>query len=452
MPPWTFHILSFGCKVNQYEGQSLQEAWQRQGGVPCEDPAEAQVVCVNTCAITAKAERNARNAVARLRREAPGARIVLTGCATDLYRDKRHRPSTPFPVPDLLVRQGDKAALLEDPVGLLDGTRTPSPSPEPGTAFPPFDVSACTRARPVVKLQDGCSHGCAFCIVPQARGGPASRPFQDVLAECRRLLEAGFPELVLSGINLAQYRHEGMDFWDMIAALDAALAPDHAGTARLRISSLKPSQLDARGTDILAGARLLCPHLHVSLQHASPSVLAAMKRPPSSADDLEAALERLRPHWPVMGLGADIMTGFPGETEEDVEGLLAYLERIRPTYAHVFPFSRRPGTAAWDMEPVVPRREKNARAARVRDEVARSRDAFLRGQTTLERVDVVADRDQPAVRLPDGRPRFKGIDQYYVPCYFPGPERPGRLRPMRPAGLVGKGMLVEPMPTTGDEP
>ena len=209
MPAWKFFLVTFGCKVNQYETQSLREAWLAQGGEECESPAAADVVCVNSCAITAKGERDARNAVFRLRREAPGARLILTGCAARLFADFKPRPGAIWAAPDLLVPQEEKSSLLRGPWADLDaapgytpgsamddtpdGTPqtaavAPALSPAAGPHFPPFHISAFKRARPVLKVQDGCAHRCTYCIVPQTRGKPRSRPPEEIIAEARRLL------------------------------------------------------------------------------------------------------------------------------------------------------------------------------------------------------------------------------------------------------------------------
>jgi len=439
MPAWTFHILTFGCKVNQYESQALREAWQGLGGAECAQAADADVICINSCAITARGERDARNAVFRLRRAAPAARIILTGCATRLFADFVPRPGAAYALPDWLVPQEDKNLLLR------------GPWPESGdsskqSAWPPFKVSHFWRARPVLKVQDGCAHRCTYCIVPLTRGKPRSRPPQAVLEEARRLLRAGHAELMLSGINLHQYGRDEPsygDFWDLLAFLDASLAPEFAGRARLRISSLEPSQLDARGLEVLASCRLLCPHLHISLQHASPLVLKRMGRGHYSAAMLEKAVTALARHWPVFGLGADILTGFPGEGEEDMELLLALIRRLPLSYAHVFPYSRRPGTAAAGFPHQLPQVLKQERAACLRAAVAERQREFWLSQLGLEGMMVVADHTATAA---EGTVQGtgKGVNQYYVPCRFsvPAGQQLSGILPVRSLCLAPDGLEV----------
>jgi len=169
MQAWKFYFITFGCKVNQYETQSLREAWQARGGVECDDPAQADVVCVNSCAITARGERDARNAVFRLRRAAPAARLILTGCAARLFEDFRRHGHEDCVQPDLVLPQGDKRLLLAGP--WTEEAQAPAGEAQ-APSYPPFAISGFRRARPVLKVQDGCQHRCTYCIVPLTRPLP----------------------------------------------------------------------------------------------------------------------------------------------------------------------------------------------------------------------------------------------------------------------------------------
>ncbi|MBB5142887.1 MiaB/RimO family radical SAM methylthiotransferase [Desulfovibrio intestinalis] len=499
MSIWKFLLVTFGCKVNQYETQSLREAWQKLGGVECSSPAEADVICVNSCAITSKGERDARNAVFRLRREAPKARLILTGCAARLFADYKPRPGATWAAPDLLVAQEHKDTLLQGPwvtpsfalhnlapdseqsaeKTAVKKTQEKLPEVEKSTstvapeasaaaqqqAFPPFAISTFKRARPVLKVQDGCAHRCTYCIVPLTRGRPHSRPAEDIIAEARRLLEAGHVEIMISGINLGQYgrgnEHMG-DFWNLLRTLDAALAPEFAGQARFRISSLEPGQLNERGLDIIRGCSLLCPHLHISLQHGSQSVLKRMGRGHYTAAMLEKAVTSLAAHWPVMGLGADIIAGFPGETEDDVQELLALIERLPLSYAHVFPYSRRPGTAAERFDQQVPNPLKLERAARIRQAVAQKQRDFLDAQLSLPHMLLAADVSGMGHNTPQQHPvkQIKGVNEYYAACFMnnrpnsenesslpsPALQANAGLLAVRPVDVTDKGLLVEKLP------
>lgn len=435
--------MTFGCKVNQYESQAIRESWQARGGSPVPVPDAADVVLINSCAVTARAERDARNAVFRVRRAAPEARILLAGCAARLFQTFRPRPGAAWAEPDLCLGNEAKASLLDGPWPDACGEQALQ-------GYPPFRIRAFSRARAVLKVQDGCVHRCTYCIVPQTRGAPRSRPPQEALAEARTLLAAGHVELVLSGINLGQYgrdRPEYGDFWQLLRFLDAELAPEFAGRARLRVSSLEPSQLDMRGREVLDGCRMVCPHLHISLQHASQAVLRRMGRGHYSAAMLETALAEMASFWPRMGLGADILVGFPGETEEDFQVLLETVERLPLSYAHVFPYSRRPGTAAARFEGHLPARLRLERAATARAAVERRRRHFWEAQRQLPRMFIAPDDGAPT----GGHGLQKGVNEYYVPCRFASPLPAGAasghrtLVEARPVGLDARGLLVEPV-------
>ncbi len=418
----TFHIATLGCKINQYESQALREAWTGRGWTECDDPAGAAVVLVSACAVTARAVSDARKLVRQMARQAPEARLVVTGCAAQvLGADMAALPGV-----DAVVPQGRKADLLADP--LADGPpQAAANAPSTSRAFPDFRVRGAQRSRPVCKVQDGCSHCCTYCIVPLARGRAASREPAEVCAEVRAMFEAGYGEVVLSGINLGQYGRgltEKTDFWDLLALLDRDLGPQWAGRARLRLSSLDPGMLGPKALDVLAASRLACPHLHLSLQSLAPSVLSRMGRAhygPSEVAGFVADLARI---WPVFGLVADLLVGFPGETDEEFEACRQAVAALPLTYAHVFPYSRRPGTRAADMPGQTPHAVKKARAAALRALAGERRAVFARALAGLPRLTVAV--------LGDGR----GLTEHYAHCRLRGGDglRPGALAEAAPTG------------------
>lgn len=430
MKVWTFHIRTFGCKVNQYESQSICEAWEALGGKEVTDPALAEIALINSCAITAQGERDARHALYQLRRAAPHARRILTGCSARLVADALGDADRP----DVLVPQEAKSALLGDPRNLSESV-TPVPPPRP---YPPLRISRFRRARPVLKVQDGCSHRCTYCIVPLTRGPAVSRMPQDVLEEARRLLNAGHREIMISGINLHHYGRDlgpNITFWTLLDLLERELASQWIGRARLRISSLEPSQLDARGTDSLAASRLVCPHVHLSLQSGSPAVLRRMGRGHYRPEMLMESLKALRHAWPVMGLGADILMGFPDETTAQVEETLAVVAALPLTYAHVFPYSRRPGTAATDFPGQIAHQEKLERAAAVRNAVDHKQREFVRKLLRQSLVHVA----------PDGTGSGKGVNEWYTACRFRAlPQLQGHeILAARPVDVEDTALVVE---------
>ncbi len=429
-----FHIATLGCKVNQYESEALRQAWLAAGAEESPDPARASVILINTCAITARAVSDVRQMVRRLHRAAPAARIMLTGCAAQLSGPE-YTGIAELPGIHRIVPQPEKQSLL----ALFSPAAAPGASP----AFPPFSIADFTRARPILKVQDGCSHRCAFCVVPLARGAAVSRPFKDVADELRRLLEAGFREIVLAGVNLRQFGPDlpaslespaAPDFWDLLNHLEARFAPEWAGRARLRLSSLEPGQLNEKALDTFARGRLLCPHLHLSLQSGSRDVLRRMGRGHYSPDTLAPFFNRLAAIWPTFALGADLLIGFPGESDGDFAQTLDLARDLPMTYGHVFPYSRRPGTPAAGFPNQIAKAEKDARSALLRAELAEKKTAFTRRLLAL-----------PSLTVSQEGARGRGLCEFYITCELPAHAKPGReLIQGIPAGLRGDRILVSP--------
>ncbi|MEF3698867.1 MiaB/RimO family radical SAM methylthiotransferase [Desulfolutivibrio sp.] len=437
----TFHFRTLGCKVNAYDAQALREELRARGYVEADSPDDASLLVVNTCAVTARAAAESRRIAAALRRDHPRAEIIAAGCAV------RAVPGFLDGLPGIAAVPviAEVAATLPVPP---DAPLTPQTATGEG-------VSDFPRARAVIKVQDGCSHGCAYCIVPRARGASRSRPVDQVSAEALRLAAAGFREIVLSGINLGHYGRDlpqTPDFWDLLAALGRALESAHPGQVRLRLSSLDPGMLTQKALDVLSDAPSVCPHLHVSLQSAAPEVLAAMRRGhyrPEAVADFVAKMGRI---WPVMALGADILTGFPGESDADFRTTLDFCRALPLTYAHVFPYSRRPGSLAASFPGQLPADVKKERARILRDLARDKKTAFARTVAALPRLAFVAERVGPA----------RGVCEYYLECRLEGPGQggilPRRLVAAVPFGVAGADatdILVRaasPTPPPGDAP
>ncbi len=429
MRGWKFHIETYGCRVNQYESEMLANAWKAQGGIETDDPKQADYILVNSCAITGRAERNARNAVFRLRRSQPDAKIILTGCAAQFYASFKPRRNANWALPDVVMPQADKSSLL----------RLPDCDSSNLATF----LASRRRSRPILKVQDGCSQGCSYCIVPQTRGRPRSRSEAEILAEARALAKGGYSEIVLSGINLRQYHHDG-DFWDLLGYLDRRLFAEFGSEIRLRISSLDPGMLTDRALEIIAGSRSLAPHLHLSVQHTSAGILKAMKRLHYNPEAVAGWLANLAQIWPVMGLGADFLVGFPGESEADLQILEEFIGSLPFSYAHVFPFSRRPGTVAAELPGQIIKAEKDRRAQRIRELIAVKRRQFLECQLALGEMVVAADSVQ-------AEKPGRGVNQYYVPCRFADSANADcrRLLKVRPLRIIGDCIEVTAAAQTG---
>jgi MiaB/RimO family radical SAM methylthiotransferase len=435
----TFFVATLGCKINQYESEAISEAWRAAGLVESDAAASADVLLVNSCAVTSRAVSDLRAAVRRLRQLNPPARIVVTGCAAQVLSKELFA----MPEVDEVVPQSRKADLLAGPFpfGAPSTEKRLSSAqaftePSAIRVFPPFSIAAFRRARAVVVVQDGCSHGCAYCIVPLTRGPSVSREPGEAIAEMRRLLNAGYRELVVSGVNLRQYGcdlAEPLDFWDLLVRVEAELAPQWAGRARLRLSSIEPGQLGAKALDVLGHARLVAPHLHLSLQSGDAGVLRRMGRGHYRPEQVLDFLRQLAANWPRLGLGADLLTGFPGETAEQFETTLAFCRELPLTYAHVFPYSPRPGTAAAKLPDPLPKAERTARASRLRDLAEAKKRAFQQELSGLPQLTVLLENDVPG----------QGVCEFYAPCLVRGQGslEPGRLVRLQPTG-VENGRIV----------
>jgi threonylcarbamoyladenosine tRNA methylthiotransferase MtaB len=337
-------LATLGCRLNQVDTQQIQAGLEARGfiTVPVDGPAD--VVVVNTCTVTARAEFSDRQAIRRARRANPEARVVVTGCWAQTSPQDVARVDGV----DLVVGNADKHRLPELVEQLLEDPVSPprvSVADLATARLRPPDLPTRTtgRSRAFVKVQDGCQHRCAFCIVPFARGGSRSLAPSAVVEHVRRLVAGGHPEVVLTGIDLGHY---GADLAPRasLAALVRALTSVE-GLRWLRLSSLLPAYFTDELLAALDSSSVVAPHFHVPLQSGSDPVLRAMRRPYTVAL-YRRVVERLRSVFPRLGLGADVLVGFPGETDEDFAATVALVEALPFTYLHVFPFSARRGTDA----------------------------------------------------------------------------------------------------------
>jgi threonylcarbamoyladenosine tRNA methylthiotransferase MtaB len=358
------HLAFLGCKLNQSEMEALQAQLAEAGWTPA--PAEeADVVVLNTCAVTAEAARKSRQALRRLRAQATNARLVATGCYAELWPGEIAEAARP----DLVVGNQDKSRLAE----ILDGETQPlPPSPSPirrggeGVRSP-----AWPRTRAFVKIQDGCDNACAYCVVHVARGPSRSVLPDEVVAQVRRAAEVGRREVVLTGVNIGAYGEEtgGPDLGGLLARLLR-----ETGVARIRLSSVEPWSFREDWLALWENPRL-CRHLHLPLQSGSDAVLRRMNRPYLAEDFLRLA-RAAQAALPDLALTTDIIAGFPGETESDHSDTLALMEEVRFLKSHIFPFSPRPGTPAAVMNAQVPRDATLQRSAELRALDARLATAF----------------------------------------------------------------------------
>jgi threonylcarbamoyladenosine tRNA methylthiotransferase MtaB len=391
-------FVTQGCRVSQADADALAGALSAVWSVAGRGE-RADVVVVSTCAVTAGADAAARKAVRRAGKDHPGACIVVAGCSAAL------RPEALAPLPRVAAVLGVRPA--PEAVLAAAGPRGASGT-EPLGAAP-------ARARPLLKVQDGCDAACSYCVVPAARGPSRSLPLEDALRRIALLAER-HREVVLTGAHLGVYGRD-LDPASSLAALVAAAARAHPAL-RLRLSSVEPLELARALPDDPAALRALAPHLHLPLQSGSDRVLAAMRRPYRAATYAAVVREAAR-RMPGACLGADVLSGFPGETDADHAATLALVEALPLAYLHVFPFSPRPGTAAAALGDPVPTAVARARAAELRALSARRWRGFLDGLVGRS-VEVVVER------VSGGRAR--GTAGEYATVSFPvGGARRGDL-------------------------
>ena len=406
-------IVTFGCRLNAFESEVIR-AEARAAGL--ED-----AVIVNTCAVTAEAERQARQAIRRARRARPNARLIVTGCAAQI------RPQHYAAMPEIDQVLGNAAKLRRDSyaagrsrVSVSDLGSAPMPVP------PPLDALE-RRARAVIQVQQGCDHRCTFCIIPSGRGPSRSLPLGEIVQQVRAAVILGHREVVLTGVDLTGFGSDlpGKPGLGQLARRLLALVPE---LARLRLSSLDPVEIDDDLWRLVAEEPRLMPHLHLSIQSGDDVVLKRMARRHRRSDAL-AACRRARALRPGIALGADLIAGFPTESAAMFENTLALIEEGALDYLHVFPFSARPGTPAARM-PQVPGNIIRERAQRLRDA----------GTAALARSLAVRIGSAAAI-LVEG-PGF-GHSEHYAPVRFAGGIARGEIAHLRITGATSDALLGE---------
>jgi threonylcarbamoyladenosine tRNA methylthiotransferase MtaB len=403
-------ILTFGCRLNAYESEVMRA---HTAGL-------TDTVIVNTCAVTAEAERQARQAIRRAARERPGAAIVVTGCSAQID------PARWAALPGVSRVLGNEDKLRAESwapgaAGAVSDIMTArETAPHLVTAF-------AGRARAFVQVQQGCDHRCTFCVIPFGRGPNRSVPIGAIVAQARALVGQGFQELVLTGVDIASYGPDlpgRPSLGQMIRRL-LALVPE---LPRLRLSSIDPAAIDRDLWLLLAEEPRLMPHLHLSLQSGSDLILKRMKRRHSVADS-RAVIEKARALRPGLAIGADLIAGFPTETDTLFAETLAFLRDTALPYPHVFPYSERPGTPAARM-PAVPVAERRARAATLRQAGAEAAAAFHEGKRGTV-ISLLTETDRA------------GHDETFAPVRLTHPAEPGRLLRARVTGASAREILAE---------
>lgn len=414
-----FH--TFGCKVNQFDTAGLAEKFREQGFTVVSPGEPADIHVVNTCTVTKTAEQKARQLMRKIKRENPGAVLVVTGC----YAQTDPESVKALPGVDLVTGVAGRENLPELVAEHLASGRPLArvlPGEKAGIGFYRPVFTGKTRA--FLKIEDGCDSYCSYCKIPFARGPVRSLPPDLVLAELRRFAGLGFKEVVLVGIHLGHYGRDcGWDLAGLLRMLAGEMGEAFRGGGfRLRLSSLEPADITPELIEVFFTAGFLCPHLHIPLQSGSRSVLARMNRP-YTPEEYARLLAELRRRQPDLAVSTDLMVGFPGESEAEFQESLDFLEAQQFSRVHVFPFSPREGTRAAAMPGRLPRRvveeRKKKALAAARRGAARYRQLLL-GKT--EEV-LLEEEVTPGV--------WEGLSNRYLRVKLNGAFTSGDLIPVR---------------------
>jgi threonylcarbamoyladenosine tRNA methylthiotransferase MtaB len=382
-------VITLGCRLNIAESESIRALLA----------SEMDVGVVNSCAVTAEAVRQTRQAIRKARRVHPRARLLVTGCAAEVEREQL----AAMPEVDGLVANARKL----DPRAW---NVAPIPAPVPPQ-----------HTRAFIAVQNGCDHACTFCVIPQGRGASHSLPVADVLREVERHLEQGAPEVVLTGVDVTSWGHD-LPGRPSLGSLVSAILTAFPQLQRLRMSSLDGVEIDAQLLELLAGEPRVMPHLHLSLQHGHDLILKRMKRRHLRTDAVRL-VERLRERRPEIAIGADLIAGFPTEDDRMHAANLSIVRELGIVHGHVFPYSPRPGTPAARM-PQLDKATIRRRAAELRAEVAAVREPWL-AALVGQPLSVLAEAD--------GTGHARNFARVAVPDNVP----PGAIVAVTPARVEG---------------
>lgn len=362
----TVGICTLGCRVNQYESRAISEYLEARGAVIQPFDAVCDAYVINTCAVTAESERKSRQMARRAHKLNPLADIYITGCASQLHPEQAAKlPSVRY--------VGGNASKLEVARAVLENSFSDSAEPlmgafDIGKEYESYSVNTPDHTRAYVKIEDGCENRCAYCVIPKVRGPVRSKEPCQVLQEVKHLAQIGYKEIVLTGIETCSYQYGLSDIIKSIHEID--------GIERIRLSSVNPAFINKRFVDSIKDLPKFCPHFHLSLQSFCNKTLNAMRRR-YNTEMVFSNCEYLREVIPNIEFTADMICGFPGESDEDFETTKQNVEKLGLLFAHVFPYSDRPETEASAMNNKVDEAVKNTRCAVLRRTVNESRRKII---------------------------------------------------------------------------
>jgi threonylcarbamoyladenosine tRNA methylthiotransferase MtaB len=408
-----FHVINFGCRASQSEGAAITEELIDGGATPSNTPYDASVVIVNTCTVTAEADREARQTIHRIAQRNPAAQILVTGC----YAQRAPEEIAAMPGVRWVVGNSHKALA-----GNLAAAELQNETPtHAGRAEvfcsdiflerelkPREHFGSGGRTRATIKVQDGCNANCSFCIIPAVRGRSRSLTPAEVLAEAAALVARGYKEIVLSGIHLGTYGRD-LTIKSSLVSLVSSILDQAPALERLRLSSIEPLEVTTEIVELATSHPRIARHLHIPLQSGSARILRQMRRP-YTPEEYQSLTERVRRASDEASIGADVMVGFPGETDSDFAETYNLIERSPLTYLHVFPYSERPGTVAASMPGHVPEHVARFRAKSLRQLITRKNETFRRS---------LIGRTLPVLVLENGEALSSNFIKMEVPADLP---------------------------------
>jgi threonylcarbamoyladenosine tRNA methylthiotransferase MtaB len=401
-------FYTLGCKVNQYESEAMLKQLADHGISQAKAGEKADIVVVNSCTVTAQSDQKVRQVLRRARRENPEGILVLSGCMVQAFP----QISQDLLEADIVMGNTNRRSLMEHITTYLSTKqRIIDIRPhEAREAFEPLSVDGFSeRTRAFLKIEDGCNRFCSYCIIPYARGRVRSKSLEDLKGELKVLAENGYREVVLTGINLSCYGQDiGLHLCDAVEA--ACQTP---GILRVRLGSLEPEQLSEDVILRLSRQEKLCPQFHLSLQSGCDATLKRMNRHYDS-QEYRKIVKDLRHAFPNAAITTDVMVGFPGETEEEFQASLKFVQEIAFAKVHVFAYSKRPGTKAFDMEGQLTKKCKEERSHQMAAAASQLQEAFYRSQIGLE-TQVLVEREKKGKLL-------EGYTANYTPVLLPAEE------------------------------
>jgi len=455
----TFYIEQFGCRATQADGAAIERQLREQGCQLVSEAHAADVVVLNTCTVTAAADTQTREAIRKLHAANPSTRIIVTGCYAQRAPEElavlpgvsfvvgnSHKPQIPNLLHSITLmspvgeqQAASQLAQLPHAEGLLDHAKILT-----GDIFDLTDVLVApvlggegNHTRPTLKIQDGCNSRCSFCVIPFVRGKSRSLPPEKVVTEIQRLTDSGYREIVLSGINLGAYGRDLSPRVDFLDLLQRIL--DETSLERLRVSSIEPLDVSLSLIELIASTDRLAPHFHMPLQSASDRILGAMHRW-YRAEHYARRVELIHERLPHAAIGADVITGFPGETEADHVATTRFIAERPFTYLHVFSYSQRPGTKAATLPgqvsgSVIKRRARELRA------LAETKSAEFRNSQIGRTLRVLTLRRDPL----DDPCRTPGISENYLAIQLPFALTSNELFTARVTHVEGKILCALPL-------